>query len=54
MAPVKKGDKIGKLSVYINDELKEEANLLAKKSVKKANIFSRLLTSFNYLVWGDV
>ena len=39
---VNKGDKIGKLSVYINDELKEEANIIAKESVKRANIFSRL------------
>ena len=37
-----------------NDELKEEANILAKESIKEANIFSRLFMSFNYLVWGDV
>ena len=53
-APVEKGDKIGKLFVYINDELKDETNILAKESIKRANIFSRLFTSFNYLVWGDV
>jgi len=53
-APIEKGDKLGKLFVYINDELKEEANIFAKESIKKANIFSRLFTSFNYLVWGDV
>jgi len=53
-APVNKGDKLGKLFVYINDELKEEVNILANESVKKANIFSRLFMSFNYLVWGDV
>ena len=53
-APVEKGDKLGKLYVYINDELKEEAFILAKESVKEANIFLRLLMSFNYLVWGDV
>ena len=53
-APIEKGTKIGKLFVYINDELQEEANILAKETIKKANIFSRLFTSFNYLVWGDV
>ena len=53
-APVKKGDKIGKISVYINEKLIDEANILAKEDVKRANIFSRLFTSFNYLVWGDV
>ncbi len=53
-APVEKGTKIGKLFVYINDELKQESNILAKESIKRANIFLRLFTSFNYLVWGDV
>ena len=53
-APVNKGDNLGKLYVYINDELIDEANILANESIKKANIFSRILTSFNYLVWGDV
>jgi len=53
-APIKKGEKLGKLSVYVNDEFKEEVNILAKEDVKRANIFSRIFMSFNYLVWGDV
>ena len=31
-----------------------EYELLAFKNVKKVNIFSRLIKSFNYLIWGDV
>jgi len=27
---------------------------LSTEDIKKSNIFSRLLTSLNYLVWGDV
>ena len=53
-APIKKGDNLGKINVYVNDEFKEEANILAKEDVKRANIFSRIFMSFNYLVWGDV
>ena len=29
-------------------------DLLASENVKRQNIFSRLLTSINYLIWGDV
>jgi len=31
-----------------------EYDLLALKEVKKVNIFSRLIKSLNYLIWGDV
>ena len=36
------------------DELIGEYDLLALKEVKKVNIFSRLMKSLNYLIWGDV
>ena len=29
-------------------------DLLAINGVKKVNIFSRLIKSLNYLIWGDV
>ena len=54
IAPIKEGDKIGILNIYENDELVDEMNLFAKKDIKRSNIFSRILTSFNYLIWGDV
>jgi len=52
--PIKKGDKIGSLKVYISDELIKEIDILSAENIKKANIFIRLFTSLNYLVWGDV
>ena len=53
-APIKKDDKVGKYKVVYNDELIGEYDLLAIKDVEKVNIFSRLIKSLNYLIWGDV
>ncbi|MDA9710488.1 D-alanyl-D-alanine carboxypeptidase [Candidatus Pelagibacter sp.] len=53
-APIKKDDIIGKFRVVYDDELIGEYNLLAAKNVDKVNIFTRLLKSLNYLIWGDV
>ena len=53
-APIKKGDKVGLLKVYIADELKEEIDVFSAEDVKRSNIFSRILKSLNFLVWGDV
>ena len=53
-APVKEGDKIGILKVFVSGELKKQQDIFVYSTVKKANIFSRILKSLNYLVWGDV
>jgi D-alanyl-D-alanine carboxypeptidase (penicillin-binding protein 5/6) len=53
-APILKGQKIGFLNVYVSGELKEKIDIISAEKIKKANIFSRLFKSFNYLVWGDV
>ena len=53
-APIKKGDILGKLNVYISGELTKEIDLVSNEDIKRANIFSRLFKSFNYLIWGDV
>ena len=52
--PIKKGDKVGQLNVYISGVLKEQIDLLSSEHIKRSNIFSRLFKSLNYLVWGDV
>ena len=52
-APIKKGDILGTLSIYKEGELTEKVDLLSNENIKKANIFSRLFRSLNYLVWGD-
>jgi hypothetical protein len=36
------------------NEIIGEHDLLAYENIKKVNIFSRLIKSFNYLIWGDV
>ena len=53
-APIKKGDVIGRLNLSYKGEFIEEYDLLAFEDVKKLNIFSRLLKSINFLIWGDV
>ncbi len=52
-APINKGDKVGILNVYISGELVKKVDLISKEKIKRANIFSRLFKSLNYLVWGD-
>ena len=53
-APIKKDDILGKLKLTFNGELIEEYDLLAYEDVKKLNVFSRLMKSINFLIWGDV
>ena len=53
-APIKKDDIIGKLKMTYKNELVNEYDLFAFEDVKKLNIFSRLLKSINFLIWGDV
>ncbi len=53
-APIKKDDVIGKFRVVYDQELVGEYDLLAVKNVDKVNIFTRLIKSLNYLIWGDV
>jgi len=53
-APIKKDDILGKLSVSYKNELIEEYDLFAYEDVKRLNLFSRLMKSINFLIWGDV
>ena len=53
-APIKKGQIVAKLKIVYNENLIDEYDLLALNEVKKVNIFSRLIKSLNYLIWGDV
>jgi D-alanyl-D-alanine carboxypeptidase (penicillin-binding protein 5/6) len=53
-APIKKDQVIGKLKVVLDQNLIGEYDLRASKDVKKVNIFTRLMRSLNYLIWGDV
>ena len=53
-APIKKDQILAKLKIVYDQEVIGEYELLAVDEVKKVNIFSRLIKSFNYLIWGDV
>ncbi|WP_440931098.1 D-alanyl-D-alanine carboxypeptidase family protein [Candidatus Pelagibacter sp.] len=53
-APINKDDVLAKLKVVYEDEIIGEYDLYALQDVKKLNMFSRLMRSLNYLIWGDV
>ena len=53
-APIEKDQILAKLRIIYDDENIGEYDLLSTKEVKKVNIFSRLMKSLNYLIWGDV
>ena len=43
-----------KIKIKSKDEIREEYDLFAFEDVKKLNVFSRLMKSINFLIWGDV
>jgi serine-type D-Ala-D-Ala carboxypeptidase (penicillin-binding protein 5/6) len=53
-APVQKDEVVGSFRVVYDQELVGEYELLAANNVDKVNIFTRLIKSLNYLIWGDV
>ncbi|MDB3871850.1 D-alanyl-D-alanine carboxypeptidase [Candidatus Pelagibacter sp.] len=53
-APIKKDDILGKLKLTFDGELIKEYDLLAYEDIKKLNVFSKLMKSINFLIWGDV
>jgi serine-type D-Ala-D-Ala carboxypeptidase (penicillin-binding protein 5/6) len=52
-APIRKGDKIAELVITKKDEVIKNLPLYASENLKKVNFFKSLLTSINYLIWGD-
>ena len=53
-APVKEGAQIAKIIVSKKDEIIKKLPLYAAENLKKVNFFKSLVTSLNYLIWGDV
>ena len=53
-APIKKNDVLGKLKITYKDLSVDEYDLFAFENVRKLNVFSRLMKSINFLIWGDV
>ena len=53
-APIQKNQQIAKLIVQEKDEIIKTIPLYASEKISKVNFFKSLITSLNYLVWGDV
>ena len=53
-APIKKGEKVADLIVSNKDEIIKTLPLYSAEDLDKVNIFTSLMTSLNYLIWGDV
>jgi serine-type D-Ala-D-Ala carboxypeptidase (penicillin-binding protein 5/6) len=53
-APIKKGEKVADLVIKKKDEIIKTLPLYSSENVKKVNFFRSLITSINYLIWGDV
>ena len=54
LAPVKMGTQIATITVKKKDEIIKSLPLYAVEDLKKVNFFRSLITSLNYLIWGDV
>ena len=53
-APIQKNQKIANLVVLDKDDVVKKLPLFASEKIPKVNFFKSLLTSVNYLIWGDV
>ena len=53
-APIEKGSQVANIIVSKKDEIIKKLPLYAAEDLKKVNFFKSLLTSLNYLIWGDV
>ena len=53
-APIDEGAKIANIIISKKNEVINKIPLYASENIKKVNFFKSLLTSLNYLIWGDV
>ncbi len=53
-APIKKDKEIALIKVYNKNILLKTVPIYASENVKKINFLLSLVTSFNYMIWGDV
>ena len=54
VAPIQKDTKVAELIVKNKEEVIKTVPLYASEDLKKVNFFKSLVTSINYLIWGDV
>ena len=53
-APIYKDNEVAKIIVTKKGDILKEIPLYAAEDIKKVNFFKSLITSLNYLIWGDV
>ena len=53
VAPIQKGEEVANIIVSKKDEIIKTLPLYAAEDLKKVNFFKSLITSINYLIWGD-
>ena len=53
LAPVDKGTQVANITVTKKGEVIKKLPLYAMEDLKKVNFFKSLITSINYLIWGD-
>tara|TARA_B100000242_G_scaffold267972_1_gene217774 strand:+ start:1440 stop:2588 length:1149 start_codon:yes stop_codon:yes gene_type:complete len=53
-APIDKGKQIASVIIKKKDKVIKKLPLYANEDLKKVNFFKSLITSLNYLIWGDV
>ncbi len=53
-APVDIGKEIASIIIFKKDDIIKKIPLYASEDLKKVNFFKSLITSLNYLIWGDV
>ena len=53
-APIDKGQQVANIIVANKDKIIKKLPLYAVEDIKKVNFFKSLMTSLNYLIWGDV
>jgi len=53
-APIQKDEQLATINVYNKKELIKSVPVYAAEKVKKINFLLSILTSFNYMIWGDV
>ena len=54
VAPVQKDQKVAELLIIEKDKKIKTLPLYAAEDLKKVNFFRSLITSINYIIWGDV
>ncbi len=52
-APIKKDDIVGNLKITFKDELIGSYDLISAENINKQNIISRIISTINFLIWGD-